>query len=164
MNENNLNGPPSPEQARIMGHKGGLARTERKRLAAQLTALKRKKCKNCILPCPLKEQLLNQDLDHTCQVHPVMKGMLTIQTKEDFFNQLKKYLTIYSIKAGSNQVDVQRAFYMLLNLKREFLPEVQRIESKNLNVTAIMQQVDERIKSDIINERKPDNGRKEGVH
>lgn len=163
MNEQNLVPFRTVEEAREKGRMGGLARTERKRLASQLSALKRKKCVNCNLPCPVKDQLMEKDLDSTCQMNSVIKGMLTFQTKDDMLNQIKKYLTIYAAKVGSDEKKALAAIYVMLNIKREFMPEVQRIESKNLNVTTVMQDIDQKIKEGIINAR-VDRTRESNVH
>ena len=120
--------------AQDRGRKGGLARTEKKRIANQLKALKSKKCKNCNLPCPFKTQMLEEDIDSTCKIPPSIKGLLTLRTKEDFMEQAQKLLMMFGVKAGSDEKKLKEAFYMILNLKKEFEPETIQVEQKSINI------------------------------
>lgn len=57
-----------PEVAKAMRAKGGRSKSPRKQQAILIKSFEQKKCKNCTLPCPMKEGNIKKNPDHLCSI------------------------------------------------------------------------------------------------
>lgn len=100
------------------GRKGGLAKSEAKRLAIIFA---KTKCKNCNLPCPLKDEGTKEGW--VCKIPDTKRLILEASVnpeklKDSLFMDAMQLQTI----AGTDFNKLQTVFYAKLNLKKEIAP------------------------------------------
>lgn len=64
------------ERAQELGRRGGLVTSEAKTEANILNASKLAKCKNCKLDCPIKQNILEYDLEAICEIPEARKDAI----------------------------------------------------------------------------------------
>jgi hypothetical protein len=111
------------------GRKGGKAKT----LTKTLSYYAKKKCKHCKLPCPLKEK--GKEEEWKCKVPDAKRLILESVSNPSKLNEslIMDAMRLQSM-SGEDFKKSKDTFYVKLNLKKELFPNVERVESMNLNV------------------------------
>ena len=111
---------------------------ERKRIATLggaatkgLPKYSQTKCKNCSLPCPLKEQGISQDLK--CQIHDAQRKIIeSILDPQKFIESLLIDSLELQTRAGTDFNKIRDSAHFKLELKKELYPNIQQIQTVNI--------------------------------
>lgn len=134
---------PNIKNPHILTHedsvKGGLSRTERKKIVNQLKAQKRSKCKNCHIGCPFRTGLMEKDLESLCKVPEAKKLMLMIGTDRKYvMEKLKLLLFDMDLKAQGIK-DQHLVYNDLVEFSKQIYPITSKIELKgDLNIDGML--------------------------
>lgn len=105
--------------------KGGLARTEKKRIANKLKTLKQKKCKHCTLGCPVRNSNLEKDFEHRCAMPEAHQLILKMGSDPEIIAQKLKHLLIDMDELGAKSKflkDKKIVYDAHIEFKKEFCP------------------------------------------
>ena len=119
------------------------------KVAGKLPKYKQTKCRNCRLPCPIKDIATEQDL---CKIPDIQRELLEYKTDpEKITHSLVAAIFRLQQKSLSNEKHIKPLIDSLVALKKEVNPASTKVEhSGSLYVGNILKNIDER----ILNKRK----------